>query len=202
MLATCVHMMRGTPYIYQGEELGMTNAYFDQISQYRDVESINYYRILLERGMSRADAMQILQARSRDNSRTPMQWDESPNAGFTTGTPWIGIPACGKDISVQAEETDGSSVLSYYRRLIRLRKENPVIAEGSVRFILPDLPGLIAYERTLPDDKLTVLCNFTDTGIEVPCTGRGDCLIDSYEIAPQISGGTVHLRPWEGCVLR
>ena len=202
MLATCVHMMRGTPYIYQGEELGMTNAYFDQISQYRDVESINYYRILLERGMSRADAMQILQARSRDNSRTPMQWDESPNAGFTTGTPWIGIPACGKDISVQAEETDGSSVLSYYRRLIRLRKENPVIAEGSVRFILPDLPGLIAYERTLPDDKLTVLCNFTDTGIEVPCTGRGNCLIDSYEIAPQISGGTVHLRPWEGCVLR
>ena len=130
MLATSIHLMRGTPYIYQGEELGMTNPCFDSISQYRDVESINYFRILTEGGLSAQEALAILQARSRDNSRTPMQWDGSPAAGFTSGTPWIGLPEGHERISAEAEEQDETSVLSYYKRLIRLRKQEKAISSA------------------------------------------------------------------------
>ena len=199
MLATSIHMLRGTPYIYQGEELGMTNAYFDQISQYRDVESINYFRILVEGGLSEAEALRVLQARSRDNSRTPMQWDENPNAGFTDGTPWIGLPERREHISAQAEEQDDTSILSYYKRLIRLRKQEPVIQEGDVRFILPDETGVIAYERTLGPKKITVYCNFTAEQRAVPAE-NGTFVLDSYEETPRRENGRLLLRPYEGCV--
>ena len=201
MLATSIHLMRGTPYIYQGEELGMTNPCFDSISQYRDVESINYFRILTEGGLSAQEALAILQARSRDNSRTPMQWDGSPAAGFTSGTPWIGLPEGHERISAEAEEQDETSVLGYYKRLIRLRKQEKAISDGDIRFILPDEEGIIAYERTLGPDKITVFCNYTGQPREVPF-GGGSFVIGSYEDAPRHESGRVLLRPYEGCAFR
>ena len=200
MLATSIHLMRGTPYVYQGEELGMSNAYFEDIRQYRDVESINYYRILLDGGMTEADALRVLQARSRDNGRTPMLWDGSPKAGFTDGEPWIGFSAH-REANAQAEEADETSILSYYRRLIRLRKEEPVVADGDVHFILPETDGVIAYRRSLDGKSLTVLCNYTDQPKALP-VGPGAFVIGSYEEPPQTEGGRIVLRPFEGCVLR
>ena len=201
MLATCVHMLRGTPYIYQGEELGMTNAYFDRISQYRDVESINYFRILVKGGFSETEALAILQARSRDNSRTPMQWDDTPTAGFTAGTPWIGLPANRDGVSAQAEAGDETSILSYYKRLIRFRKEEPVISDGDVRFILPEEKGIIAYERALGREKIVVFCNFTAESRSLPFDG-GDFVMGSYETAPQTEKDGILLKPFEGCVFK
>ena len=200
MLATCIHMMRGTPYIYQGEELGMTNARFDTIGQYRDVESVNFYRILRGDGLDDADAIRVLQARSRDNGRTPMQWDGTEQAGFTDGTPWIQVPACRREANAQAEAEDTLSVLSYYRRLIRLRKTESVVSAGEIRFILQEVPGLIAYQRLEADTVLTVLCNFTAEEKSVPAV-PGTCLLDSWEQAPKQENGILFLRPWEACVL-
>lgn len=200
MLGLCIHLMRGTPYVYQGEELGMTNAYFEDIGQYKDVESLNYYHILKEQGLTEADIMARLMARSRDNSRTPMQWNAEQNAGFTAGTPWISVPTRKPQANAAAEEKDAQSVLSFYKRLIRLRKEKNVIAEGDIRFICPDVPGIIAYERTLKDEKVTVYCNFTEESVAVSVHGR-DCLLDSYEDAPLMETGMLTLRPYEGIAM-
>ena len=200
MLGLCIHLMRGTPYVYQGEELGMTNAYFEDIGQYRDVESLNYYRILKEQGLTEADIMARLMARSRDNSRTPMQWNAEQNAGFTAGTPWISVPSRQPQANAAAEEKDAQSILSFYKRLIRLRKEKNVIAEGDIRFICSDVPGIIAYERTLNNEKVTVYCNFTEESVAVSVHGR-DCLLDSYEDAPLMETGRLTLRPYEGIAM-
>ena len=204
MLGTCIHLLRGTPYIYQGEELGMTNAYFDSIRQYRDVESLNYHDILLDSGLPEEQVMAILKARSRDNSRTPMQWDSTANAGFTAGTPWLGVPAYKPQANAADEQADPESILNYYRRLVRLRKEQPLIAEGDIRFVCPGQPGLVAYERRLADQKLLVLCNFTESSLSLPLEEgweKAACLIDSYEQTPQITQNTVTLKPYEGCAL-
>ena len=202
MLGLCIHLMRGTPYVYQGEELGMTNAGFDSIGQYRDVESLNYCRILTEKGLPEAEVMKVLSARSRDNSRTPMQWDDGPNAGFTAGTPWIGVSAQKPEANAAAEEKDPSSILCFYRRLIRLRKEMPLISRGDIRFILPELPGFIAYERRLGDETLTVFCNFTAEPLSVPAPGRASLLLDSYEAPSPASDGVLTLRPYEGAAFK
>ena len=204
MLGLCIHMLRGTPYIYQGEELGMTNAYFADIAQYRDVESLNYHDILLSGGMPEGQVMAVLQARSRDNSRTPMQWNGGKNAGFTAGTPWIGVPEYKPEANAAAEAADPASILSFYKRLIALRKEHAVIAEGGISFLPSEQTGLIAYKRTLGDTSLLVLCNFTDQTISAPLeksalTAR--CLMDSYEQPPEINDGGVALKPYEGCAL-
>lgn len=163
LLAVCIHLMRGTPYVYQGEELGMTNPGFDRIEQYRDVESINYYRILQERGLSADDALHVVRERSRDDARTPVQWDASRTAGFTTGTPWIEVAANHSWLNAAAEVGDPDSVWSFYRGLISLRKKLPVIQRGAVRFL--DVPAgaqkVIAYERTLGAQRLVVACNFS-----------------------------------------
>ena len=200
MLALCIHLMRGTPYVYQGEELGMTNAYFADIGQYKDVESLNYYRILKEQGLTEADIMARLMARSRDNSRTPMQWNAEQNAGFTAGTPWISVPTRQPQANAAAEEKDAQSILSFYKRLIRLRKERNVIAEGDIRFICPDVPGIIAYERTLNNEKVTVYCNFTNEPVAVSAC-RQRCLLDSYEDAPLMADVRLTLRPYEGIAM-
>ena len=160
MLGTFVHLLRGTPYIYQGEELGMTNAHFTDIDQYDDVEAVNYFHILLDRGVSREDALKVLAARARDNGRTPMQWDAGPNAGFTKGSPWLGIPENYRSINVEAEERDLDSILHYYRRLVALRKEHPIIAEGGIRFLETGNERVLAYERSLGEERLTVVCSF------------------------------------------
>lgn len=144
MLGTVIHCLRGTPYIYQGEELGMTNPGFTKIDQYKDVESLNHFRILQEKGLTEENAYQILQIHSRDNSRTPMQWDETKNAGFTAGTPWIEVTGNHTYINAKAEMEDSDSIFEHYKRLVQLRKEYDVIAYGEVEPLDQKNPSVLA----------------------------------------------------------
>ena len=168
MLATCIHMLRGTPYIFQGEELGMTNPGYRKIGEYRDVESINYYHILLEEGKTEEEALEILGARSRDNGRSPMQWSAGPYAGFSQHEPWIGIPENHKNINVECEDEDEDSILNYYRKLVALRKQHRIIQEGSITFLYREETEIFAYERSLDGQKLIVLNNLSDREISLP----------------------------------
>lgn len=160
MLGACIHLMRGTPYIYQGEEIGMTNAGYASIDQYRDVESLNYYEILCREGKSFAEALAILAARSRDNGRTPMQWSAEAYAGFSSHEPWLLPPDNYKKINVEAARQDKDSIFAFYQQLIRLRHEREIIAEGKISFLERENEDVIAYERTLGTERLVVLCNF------------------------------------------
>lgn len=163
MIATCLHMLKGTPYVYQGEELGMTNAYFDKLEDYRDIESINAFHQYVDSGLVTAeDMMRYLKEISRDNARTPMQWDDSRNAGFTTGTPWINVNPNYPKINAQAAVADPDSVFHYYQELIRLRHTLPVIVYGKFEGLLEDSETIYAYRRLLDGQVLTVACNFTD----------------------------------------
>ena len=163
MIATCLHMLKGTPYVYQGEELGMTNAYFDRLEDYRDIESINAFHQYVDSGLVTAeDMMRYLKEISRDNARTPMQWDASPNAGFTTGTPWINVNPNYPKINAQAAVADPDSVFHYYQELIRLRHTLPIIVYGKFEGLLEDSETIYAYRRLLNGQVLTVACNFTD----------------------------------------
>ena len=160
MLAAAIHFMRGTPYVYQGEELGMTNAGFTEISQYRDVESLNHFRILQEKGLNQDDAYRILRVHSRDNSRTPMQWSDEKEAGFTEGTPWIGVNPNYKEINAAAQVGSEDSVFNFYKKLISLRKKYDIIAYGDITPIEANHPALLAYKRSWQGENLMVLCNF------------------------------------------
>ncbi len=212
MLAASVHLMRGTPYIYQGEEIGMTNPHFDDIRQYRDVESLNYYRILLEQGKTSREAMDILQARSRDNGRTPVQWNAGENAGFTTGTPWIGIDKNYQTINAAAQRNDPDSILAFYKRLIQLRKEKKVIAEGEIAFLEKENANVLAYRRVLDGEELIVFNNLTGHPAEVhldEAWKNYSILLTNYEgeksrteeALHQASGNTWTLRPYETLTL-
>ena len=175
MLAAVTHLMRGTPYVYQGEELGMTNAYYEDISQYVDVESTNIYRILLEEGKSKEEILHILQERSRDNSRTPMQWDSSPNAGFTTGTPWLGVNENYREINAEQALGDPDSVFYFYQKLIRMRKESPVVQEGTFIPLLETHPQIFAFERRLAGEAGAACCAGNKDGLEgAGCAGNKD----------------------------
>ena len=197
LLLTCTHLMRGTPYIYQGEELGQTITDFTSIDQYRDVESLNYYRILQERGLAAEEAFRIVHARSRDDGRYPMAWDGTPKAGFTSGTPWIGFPANHARINAADEMADPNSVRAYAKRLIALRKAEPIIQVGDVRFVDSPSDKVIAYERTLGDERILVQCNFSgDEQPALPADG-GEVLVGNWD-AP-VTDGRV-LRPWEAIV--
>lgn len=167
MLATVLHGMQGTPYIYQGEELGMTNADFE-IGDCRDIETLNMYRERLERGYKAEDIMRSIHARGRDNARTPMQWDGSRNAGFTTGTPWIRVNDNYVEINGERERKDPDSVFKYYQKLIRLRKALPVFADGSFRLLLEEDEAIFAYLRETKEQRLLVLCNFFESERECP----------------------------------
>ena len=205
-LAIVAHMFRGTPYVYQGEELGMTNPRYSDISQYRDVESINYYKILQERGASKEEALAVLGERSRDNGRTPMQWKAGPNAGFTDGEPWIGIPENYSYINVEEENKDEDSILSCYKKLIRLRKEHRVIAEGDIGFIYRDHPQVLAYRRRTEEEELIVLANMTGREATLaPAFDAGgwELLTASWKEAPAQAEGEIRmLRPFESQVWR
>lgn len=160
MLAGMIHFMRGTPYIYQGEEIGMLNAHFSSIGQYRDVESLNYYRILLEEGKTEQEALEILAARSRDNSRTPMQWNKEKYGGFSEEEPWLPVSAgFREEITVEAQRGDEDSIFAFYKKLIAMRKGYPVIAEGEICFMETGTDMAFAYQRTLGDQKIAVFCN-------------------------------------------
>lgn len=162
MLAGMIHFMRGTPYIYQGEEIGMLNAHYPSIEQYRDVESLNYYQILLNRGKTKEESLKILSARSRDNARTPMQWDGGMYAGFSDAEPWIPLPSrFRKEITVEAQQKDESSILAFYKKLAAMRKMYPVIAKGEISFWDTGTDRTLAYVRTLGEQKMVVLCNLS-----------------------------------------
>lgn len=199
MLATCLHMMKGTPYIYQGEELGMTNVYFDNIEDYRDLESVNAYHQYTEAGIATPEEMiSYLKEISRDNARTPMQWNDSPNAGFTTGTPWIHVNPNYVEINAKKACEDPDSIFYYYQKLIQLRHSNPIIVYGVFHGLLEDNDNIYAYTRTLDGQTLTVACNFTDK--EQECT-----LFDNLDGQELISNYQEHkagkLQPYEARVL-
>lgn len=203
MLATCIHLMRGTPYIYQGEELGMTNPHYQEISQYRDVESLNYYEILLKQGKSEKEALEILAARSRDNARTPMQWSGEKNAGFTKGEPWIEPAENYEMINVRAEEGDENSVLSYYKKLIALRKGSKVISEGKITFLEKENEGILAYRRDYEDSSIAVFNNLTADETEAAADGPWEGyrkILGNYEDS-DVRADVIRLRPYESIVL-
>lgn len=203
MLAGAIHMMRGTPYIFQGEELGMTNAGYTDISQYRDVESTNYYQIMLERGKTKEEALHILNERSRDNGRTPMQWNGGENAGFTSGRPWISLPDNYKTINVEAEMADEDSILYYYRHLIAIRKEEPAVAEGSIEFIETSDPQILAYRRILGEDEILAIHNFGSEEKVVPpaCKeGAYSLLLGNYK--SDAEGVPDKLKAYESVILK
>jgi oligo-1,6-glucosidase len=162
MLATFLHMLQGTPYVYQGEEIGMTNVKFEAIRDYRDIETLNMYKDHVEeRGGDSQAVLATIHAKSRDNARTPVQWDDSENAGFTTGTPWIKVNPNYKDINAKQALADPDSIFYYYQKLIRLRKEKPVVVHGSYDSILDEDREIYAFTRTLGDERLLVILNFT-----------------------------------------
>lgn len=174
MLAQSIQLLRGTPYIYQGEEIGMTNPNFDSIDQYKDIETLNNYKILIDRGVSEKEAMEIIQAKSRDNSRTPVQWDATDHAGFTTGTPWLAVADNHKELNATKELTEGR-IFKYYQDLIKLRREYDVISDGTYRGLLLDHPEIMAYVRELGDQQLLVLSHFYagDVELEIPAEFQG-----------------------------
>ncbi|HHW4274581.1 TPA: alpha,alpha-phosphotrehalase [Streptococcus pneumoniae] len=184
MLAASIHLSRGTPYIYMGEEIGMIDPDYDSMADYVDVESLNAYQMLLEEGKSQQEAFQIIQAKSRDNSRIPMQWDASENAGFSTGTPWLKAGKSYKDINVE-NEIQGP-IFTFYQDLIRLRKEMPIISEGSYKPSFEDSKQVYAFERQFEDQKLLVLNNFYAKEVEIDLPAvyqNGQILISNYEDA-------------------
>lgn len=167
MLATAIHMLQGTPYIYQGEELGMTNAHFSSINQYKDVESLNYYQIMLKEGKSEEEALHILAARSRDNGRTPMQWSSEKYGGFSKTVPWLSITDNYVKINAKEQEKDSNSIYHYYRQLIRLRKEKTVIAEGKIAFLYENHPDIFVYKRFDDKEELLVFLNLKNHIVEL-----------------------------------
>ncbi len=184
MLAASIHLSRGTPYIYMGEEIGMIDPDYDSMADYVDVESLNAYQMLLEEGKSQEEAFQIIQAKSRDNSRIPMQWDSSENAGFTVGTPWLKAGKSYPHINVE-NEIQGP-IFTFYQDLIRLRKEMPIISEGSYKPAFEDSQQVYAFERQYEDQKLLVLNNFYATELEIDLSvayQNGRILISNYEDA-------------------
>lgn len=204
MLATCLHMMQGTPYIYQGEELGMINAPFQTIEDFRDLDSINAYHELTEKGIfTESDMLKRLRYKSRDNARTPFQWDDSENAGFTEGTPWIMVNPNYKTINAGEQVKRPDSVFSYYKELIRLRKSHDIIVYGSYELLLPEDKELYVYTRTLEDERMLVICNFYNSSrcFELPAGWEPQKLIrwiGNYSDA--VTEKELKIRPYEAMV--
>lgn len=204
MLATCIHMMQGTPYVYQGEELGMTNCPFNTLDNFRDLESINAFHELTEQGkMTEEDMMAAISYKGRDNARTPMQWDDSAYAGFSTATPWIMVNPNYTKINAKDQVNREDSVFKYYQKLIKLRHESELIVYGTYDLILDDDKDIYAYIRTLGDEKLIVYCNFSENTREVELPEEftnGKVLISNY-IDAKVNH-KITLRPYEAIVIQ
>ncbi|HYO38973.1 MAG TPA: alpha-glucosidase [Nocardioidaceae bacterium] len=201
-LGTVLHLHKGTPYVYQGEELGMTNAGFADIAHYRDIEAVNYHSDALGLGVQAETVLASLSAKSRDNARTPMQWDDSEHAGFTRGQPWLPASADKDQINAAAAVADPESVFHHYRRLVELRHREPVVVHGRFDLLLPDDEQLWAFTRTLRDDVLLVLANCssqqaTVPSSDVPDLAGGTVLLGTHPVAERLA-----LRPWESRVYR
>jgi oligo-1,6-glucosidase len=207
MLATTLHMMKGTPYIYQGEEIGMTNVRFETIGEYKDIETLNMYKErVLENGEIVDDIMTSIYTKGRDNARTPVQWDKTANAGFTDGTPWIQVNPNYPEVNAQKALEDPDSIFHYYKKLIELRKKHEIIVYGSFDMLYEDLPEVFAYTRTLNDETLLVVTNFSGnihrftwkhpTHFEVM-----ELLISNYNVTEE-DVREFTLRPWEARVYK
>lgn len=208
-LATVLHLMRGTPYIYQGEELGMTNTVFRSLEDFRDVESLNHYREAVEvRGQDPEQVLAAMRYAGRDNSRTPVQWSAEPQAGFTTGEPWIPVTPNFTEINAAAQIGDPASVRSHYRQLVRLRRELPVVVDGDLRMLVPDDEQIFAYVRTLGDTELLVLANLSSRPVRLPEAARaeleewaGSRVVDTTVAdASRLDDDEPTLAPWEATV--
>jgi oligo-1,6-glucosidase len=202
LLGTVLHLHRGTPYVYQGEELGMTNAPFAAIEDFRDIESVNHYRHAVELGERPAEVLRSLRAMSRDNARTPMQWDASPHAGFTTGTPWLAVNPNHAEVNAEAAMADPDSVFHHYRRLIALRKSEPAVALGDFTMLLEDDPVVYAFTRRLEDVELLTVANFSREPVRPDVPGLGGWLGAELLVA-NVPGSTgPELEAWEARVYR
>jgi oligo-1,6-glucosidase len=207
MLATLLHTLPGTPYIYQGEEIGMTNVAFDNIEDYRDVETLNFYREMAKRGLPKEKIMGAIHRISRDNARTPMQWGNNPNAGFTAGTPWIKINPNYRDINVVHDLKDSNSIFYYYQKIIRLRKENLIMIYGDCQLILKDDEHVYSYLRTLNKDRLLIILNFfsSQTIFNLPANidyQEKELLISNYDVEEKEDIKSIYLRPYEARVYK
>jgi len=206
MLGTFLHFQQGTPYVYQGEEIGMTNVRFDTLEEYNDIETKNWYRErVIENGGDHLQAMQSIYAKGRDNARTPIQWDTSPNAGFTTGAPWLKVNPNYIQINVAQALADPDSIFYYYQQLIRLRKQHPIMVYGIYNLILPNHPQIYAYTRTLGSEQLLIICNFSaQTPVfELPAGivfQTKSLLIANYPVPESDSLLRFALRPYEARV--
>ena len=206
LLGTVLHLHRGTPYVYQGEELGMTNAPFAAIEDFRDIESLNHYAEAIAAGHARDEVLAALRYRGRDNARTPMQWDASEHAGFTTGMPWLAVNPNHESINAEAARSDPDSVFHHYRRLIELRHTEPVVAHGDFTMRLADHEHVYAYTRRLEDVELLVVANFSGGRVTADLEDAAEWaaaeLLLGNAGAPDASGGTLRLAPWEARVYK
>lgn len=204
MLATLLHGMKGTPYIYQGEELGMTNVRFDDINDYNDIESLNIYKDRLSKGYSHNEIMESIYAKGRDNARTPMQWDDSENAGFTTGTPWLAVNKNYDKINAKQCLQDENSIFNHYKKLIDIRKNNDTIIYGDYKLLCEDDENIFAYVRELNGDKILVVCNFYDKDVEFKFEGDfnySKVLLSNYNDSSKMIE-KLKLRPYEAVMYR
>jgi oligo-1,6-glucosidase len=206
LLATFLHLLHGTPYVYQGEEIAMTNVRFPRIEDYRDIETLNMYREAVEeKGIDPQLVMEMIYRKSRDNARTPMQWNDTQHAGFTTGTPWIKVNPNYPNINVEQAVADANGIFSYYQQLIRLRKANPVMVYGIYDLLLDAHEQIYAFTRTLGNDRLLVILNFGgDTPVFALPTDVSfvdkELLISNYDVDPNEDIHQLTLRPWEARV--
>lgn len=205
MLATCIHMMQGTPYVYQGEELGMTNYPFSSLDEFRDIESINAYHELTEKGViGTEDMFRYISYKGRDNARTPIQWDDSENAGFTSGTPWIAVNPNYTEINAKEQVARPDSVFQYYKKLIQLRKQNEIIVYGEYQLLEENSEEVFVYTRTLGKEQLLVICNFAEQEIKYSLPDEfvndSEILIGNYE--RELIGKEIVLGAYEALVIR
>ncbi|WP_303997275.1 alpha-glucosidase [Megamonas hypermegale] len=199
MLAILLHGMKGTPYIYQGEEIGMTNIEFNTIDDFADIEAVNMYKERIAAGCDRESVLRSLRAKARDNARTPMQWNDSENAGFTQGKPWYRVNPNYPQINVENALADENSVFYCYQKLIKLRRENPIMVYGDYALLLPDDENIYAYTRTYQDKTWLVICNFYKNSVEFSLNGTGKVLISNYENScTDLKNG--RLRPYEAVI--
>ncbi|WP_409296850.1 glycoside hydrolase family 13 protein [Peribacillus sp. SCS-26] len=202
MIAACLHTMQGTPYIYQGEEIGMTNVRFNSIEEYRDIETLNAYKDLTPAFLTHEEIFKGIYERSRDNARTPVQWNGSENAGFTKGTPWIDVNPNYKTINAEAVLADPDSIFYFYQKLIQLRKQNDVIVYGTYDLLMAEDEKIFAFTRTLEEEKILTICNFSEEHAEfrlepeVAFSGK-ELLISNYEVSETQDIKEISLKPYE-----
>jgi oligo-1,6-glucosidase len=208
MLGTCLHMMKGTPYVYQGEEIGMTNIRFDSIDKYKDIETLNMYKEkVTENGEDEAKVMESIYVKGRDNARTPIQWDDSENAGFTSGTPWISVNENYKEVNAKQAKEDPNSVFNYYKELIHLRKKHDIIVYGAYELILDDHEQIYAYTRSLNDETLLIVTNFSNETPEfvlpesISFTEK-ELIINNYAVDENEEINSFKLKPYEARVYK